>query len=289
MHEASERDAQQLKTRIMRTLEDLPPMHEVVMKAQEIMADPNSDIGDLATIIERDQSIAIRILKLINSAHYGLSGKVSSIKQACSLLGLRALQEVIITAAVSKVLERELKGYEFESGELWLHSVATGFCSRILAEKKNRELANDAYTGGLLHDVGKIILDPYVLERKAVFDDFMKDETKMVLDAEKAILGFDHAEIASDICRKWHIPENVTLAIQYHHYPSLSEGSELAHIVHAADYLVRLSGLGYEDDDLMYELEEGAREFLSFKQENFSAITFQVLEYVQKLQSAYHK
>ena len=289
MHEASERDAQQLKTRIMRTLEDLPPMHEVVMKAQEIMADPNSDIGDLATIIERDQSIAIRILKLINSAHYGLSGKVSSIKQACSLLGLRALQEVIITAAVSKVLERELKGYEFESGELWLHSVATGFCSRILAEKKNRELANDAYTGGLLHDVGKIILDPYVLERKAAFDDFMKDETKMVLDAEKAILGFDHAEIASDICRKWHIPENVTLAIQYHHYPSLSEGSELAHIVHAADYLVRLSGLGYEDDDLMYELEEGAREFLSFKQENFSAITFQVLEYVQKLQSAYHK
>ena len=289
MHEASERDAQQLKTRIMRTLEDLPPMHEVVMKAQEIMADPNSDIGDLATIIERDQSIAIRILKLINSAHYGLSGKVSSIKQACSLLGLRALQEVIITAAVSKVLERELKGYEFESGELWLHSVATGFCSRILAEKKNRELANDAYTGGLLHDVGKIILDPYVLERKAAFDDFMKDETKMVLDAEKAILGFDHAEIASDICRKWHIPENVTLAIQYHHYPSLSEGSELAHIVHAADYLVRLSGLGYEDDDLMYELEEGAREFLSFKQENFSAITFQVLEYVQKLQIAYHK
>ena len=289
MHEANERDAQQLKTRIMRTLEDLPPMHEVVMKAQEIMADPNSNVEDLAAIIETDQSIAIRILKLINSAHYGLSGKVSSIKQACSLLGLRALQEVIITAAVSKVLERELKGYEFESGELWLHSVATGFCSRILAEKKNRELANDAYTGGLLHDVGKIILDPYVLERKAAFDDFMKDETKMVLDAEKAILGFDHAEIASDICRKWHIPENVTLAIQYHHYPSLSEGSELAHIVHAADYLVRLSGLGYEDDDLMYELEEGAREFLSFKQENFSAITFQVLEYVQKLQSAYRK
>jgi len=289
LHEASERDAQQLKTRIMRTLEDLPPMHEVVMKAQEIMADPNSDIGDLATIIERDQSIAIRILKLINSAHYGLSGKVSSIKQACSLLGLRALQEVIITAAVSKVLERELKGYEFESGELWLHSVATGFCSRILAEKKNRELANDAYTGGLLHDVGKIILDPYVLERKAAFDDFMKDETKMVLDAEKAILGFDHAEIASDICRKWHIPENVTIAIQYHHYPSLSEGSELAHIVHIADYLVRLSGFGYEDDDLMCELEEGALEFLGLEQENFSAITFQVLEYVQKLDSAYHR
>ena len=289
MHEASERDALQLKTRIMRTLEVLPPMHEVVMKAQEIMADPNSNVEDLAAIIETDQSIAIRILKLINSAHYGLSGKVSSIKQACSLLGLRALQEVIITAAVSKVMERELKGYEFESGELWLHSVATAFCSRILAEKKNRELANDAYMGGLLHDVGKIILDPYILERKAAFDDFMKDETKMVLDTEKAILGFDHAEIASEICRKWHIRENITLAIQYHHYPSLSEGSELAHIVHAADYLVRLSGLGYEDDDLMYELEEGAREFLSFKQENFSAITFQVLEYVQKLQSAYRK
>ena len=289
MHEASERDAQQLKNRIMRTLDDLPPMHEVVMKAQEIMADPDSGIEDLAAIIETDQSIVAMILKMINSAHYGLSGKVSSIRQACSLLGLRTLQEVIITVGVSKVLGRKLKGYAFESGELWLHSIATGFCSRILAERKNRELVSDAYVGGLLHDAGKIILDQYVLERKDAFKDFIKDETKTVLDAEKRILGFDHAEIASDICRKWNIPENVTLAIQYHHYPSHSDENELAYIVHTADYLVRLSGLGYEDDDVMCELEEGALEFLGFKQENFSAITFQVLEYVQKLDSSYHK
>ena len=289
MQEASEQDAQQLKNRILKSLGDLPPMHEVVTKAQEIMADPNSNVEDLAAIIETDQSIVVKILKLINSAYYGLGRDVSSINQACNLLGFRALRELIVAVGVSNVLGRKLKGYGFESGELWLHSIATGFCSRILAEKKNRELASDAYTGGLLHDVGKIILDLYVLERKAAFDDFMKDETRMVLDAEKAILGFDHAEIASDICRKWHIPENVTIAIQYHHYPSLSKGSELAHIVHTADYLVRLSGLGYEDDDLMVELEEGALDFLDFTQENFSDITFQVLEYVQKLDGAYHR
>ncbi len=289
MHKASERDAQQLRNRIMKTLNDLPPMNEVVMKAQEIMADPNSNIEDLAAIIETDQSVVVKILKLMNSPYYGLGREISSIGQACSLLGFGKLREVIVAVGVSNVLGKKLKGYEFESGELWLHSIATGFCSRILAEKKNRELANDAYTGGLLHDVGKIILDPYVLERKDAFDNFMKDETKMVLDAEKAILGFDHAEIASDICRKWHIPENVILAIQYHHYPSLSEGSELAHIVHIADYLVRLSGLGYEDDDLMVELEEGALDFLGFTQENFSDISFQVLEYVQKIDGAYHR
>ena len=288
MHEASEQDAQQLKNRILKSLGDLPPMHEVVTKAQEIMADPNSNVEDLAAIIETDQSIVVKILKLINSAYYGFGRDVSSINQACNLLGFRALRELIVAVGVSNVLGRKLKGYGFESGELWLHSIATGFCSRILAEKKNRELASDAYTGGLLHDVGKIILDLYVLERKAAFDDFMKDETRMVLDAEKAILGFDHAEIASDICRKWRIPENVILAMQYHHYPSLSKGSELAHIVHTADYLVRLSGLGYEDDDLMIELEEGALEFLGFTQENFSEITFQALEYAQKLDGAYH-
>ncbi|MCD6293328.1 MAG: HDOD domain-containing protein [Deltaproteobacteria bacterium] len=273
----------------MKTLNDLPPMNEVVMKAQEIMADPNSNIEDLAAIIETDQSVVVKILKLMNSPYYGLGREISSIGQACSLLGFGKLREVIVAVGVSNVLGKKLKGYEFESGELWLHSIATGFCSRILAEKKNRELANDAYTGGLLHDVGKIILDPYVLERKDAFDNFMKDETKLVLDAEKAILGFDHAEIASDICRKWHIPENVTISIQYHHYPSLSEGSELAHIVHAADYLVRQSGLGYEDDDLMVELEEGAIDFLGFTQENFSDISFQVLEYVQKIDGAYHR
>ncbi len=289
MREASERDAEQLKQRIMKTLDDLPSMPEVVTKAQEIMADPNSGVEDLAAIIETDQSIVVRILKLINSAYYGLGREISSIRQACALLGSRTLREVIVTVSVSNVLGRKLKGYEFESGELWLHSIATGFCSRILAEKKNRELSNDAYTGGLLHDVGKIILDPYVLERKDAFDDFMKDETKMVLDAEKSILGFDHAEIASDIGRKWRIPENVILAIQYHHCPSLSEGSELAYIVHTADYLVRSSGLGYEEDDLMCELEEGALEFLGLERGSFSDITFEILEYVQKLDSTYHQ
>ena len=84
MHKAIEQDAQQLKNRILKSLDDLPPMHEVVMKAQEIMADPNSDMEDLAVVIETDQAIVIRFLKLINSAHYGLSGKVSSIRQACS-------------------------------------------------------------------------------------------------------------------------------------------------------------------------------------------------------------
>jgi len=289
LHEASKKDAEELRTRIMRTLDDLPPMHEVVMKAQEIMADPDSDMEDLVSIIETDQSIAVRILKLINSAYYGIRGNVSSIRQACSLLGLQTLREVIVTAGASRVLEKKLKGYEFGAGELWLHSIATGFCSRILAERKNPELVSDAYVGGLLHDAGKIILDQYVLERKDAFKDFMKDETKTVLDAERRILGFDHAEIASDMCRKWNIPENVTLAIQYHHYPSHSDENELAYIVHTADYLVRLSGLGYEADDLMHDVEEGALEFLGFKQENFSAIIFQVLEYVQKFDSVYHK
>ena len=169
MHEASEQDALQLKNRIIKSLNDLPPMHEVVIKAQKIMADPNSNIGDLVAVIEKDQSMVVNILKLMNSAHYGLSREVSSLKQASSLLGFRALRELIAAVGVSNVLGKKLKGYEFESGELWLHSIATGFCSRILAEKKNRELADDAYTGGLLHDVGKIILDPYVLQRKDTF------------------------------------------------------------------------------------------------------------------------
>ena len=289
MQEANEQDPQQFKDRILKSLVDLPPMHEVVMKAQEIMADPNSNMEDLAAIIETDQSMVVKILKLINSAYYGLGREVSSIRQACSLLGFQALRELIVAVGVSNVLGKKLEGYGFGSGELWLHSIATGYCSRILAEKKNPEMANDAYTGGLLHDVGKIILDPYVLKNREAFDVLMEDETQMVLDAEKAILGFDHADIASAICKQWHIPENVILAIQYHHCPSRSEGSELAHIVHTADYLVRVGGLGYEDDDLLVELEEGALDFLGFNQEGFSDITFQVLEHVQKLDSTYHK
>ena len=272
-----------LKEKLLKSLKDLPPMPQVVFKAKEIMANPSSDLKQLSKVIQTDMSIVSKILRMANSAYYGLPGKVSSVDHATILLGQNTLGEVITLAGISGLLESALQGYNLESGDLWRHSMAVAFGSKILAERKNPELINDAFIAGLLHDAGKIILDKPVLERKELFDAFMEDGQQTFLNAETKILGFDHSEIASEMCIRWNIPETISLAIKYHHYPSRSNGDELAYILHVADYIATLSGIGIGTDDILYEVEEGALEFLNLTQKEISELVLEVIESNNKI------
>ncbi len=282
-------DSDAMRKKILKSMKDLPPMPEVVMKAQEIMADPNSGFKELGKIIETDQAIAARVLKLANSAYYGLRGMVSSIHQASIVLGYEALGELITVVGAAGLLDNVLNGYRLESGILWQHSLAVAFGSRILALKRYPKLENDAFSAGLLHDAGKIVLDPYLCDQEEAVDSFLEqDEHNTFLKAEKELLGFDHAEIAFDLCQKWSIPENQSLAIKFHHRPSMSENNELAYILHAADLIAMKGGIGTGFDSMMYEAEDNALEFLNLTTEEMDSIMGEVVESVDKISEEIH-
>jgi len=272
-----------LKSGILRSMADLPAMPQVVSKAQGIISRPDSNIRELVRVVEIDQSISARILKLANSTYYGLSGKVSTVQHASVLLGYKTLGEVISVAGISSLMGNTLQGYGLESGDLWQHSLAVGVGSRIIAGKFNPELGNDAFLAGLLHDAGKLILDRYVYERREDFELLMQNGHDTFLTAEKEILGFDHSEIASEFCQKWKIPDNQSLAIKFHHYPSLSEGSQLAYILHMADFIATMAGLGASSDGMRYHLEDGTMEFLNLKEEELDGIKDEVVESVAEM------
>lgn len=261
-------------------------MPQVVMKAQKAVADSRTGGKQLARILQTDQAIVTSVLKIANSAYYGLSGRVSSIEKACVILGHRTVKDLIMTTGASNLLGKKLKGYGFDSGELWRHSMAVGIASKMIAAKIKPELSDDAYLSGLLHDSGKIILDPYILERKKAFDLFLESGDHTNYEAEKHILGFDHAEIASKICRKWNIPKEITTAIKNHHHPSVSGKHTLSYIVHTGDYVARLCGLGYAEDDILYEAEKGAIEFLGLDREILGKMMLGVLEAVEQIGQA---
>ncbi len=272
-----------LKKKILRAMDNLPPIPQVVSEALEVMADPESGVDDIAKIIETDQSMVSNVLRMVNSAYYSVPAKIASIQQACVLLGIRVLKEIIIMAGVSKLLEKNLKGYGFASGELWKHSVASALCSKFIAEKEGPVMKNDAYIAGLIHDVGKIALDPYVLERMNEFNVFLEDESTDFMKAEKSILGFDHAEIASEICMKWKFPESIALAIRHHHQPSLSQGDKLSYMVHLADFIAKSSSFGFSRKTSDF-LEEGAMEFLYFKEEDIINIKSGLNEVMEQVE-----
>jgi len=282
--------AEELKKRILSNLSGLPSMPQMVFKAHEIMEDPNSSTRKVAELIETDQAIAAKVLKMANSAYYGMSGKVSSIQHAAVVLGDKALRELITLAGTSNLLGNKLFGYAMDTGELWRHSMTVAFGSKIMAQRHMPQLENDAFSVGLIHDIGKLVLDRPVLNRKSLFDEFMAAGDKTFLSAENRILGFDHAEIGYDICQKWQIPNTLTKAIRYHHRPSAAVDDDLVSIVSMADTIANMAAamdmvgrIQGGIDAVMFMVDDTVMERLALGQKDLGVIMKAALDAVEKI------
>ena len=269
-------DNEDLKKKIVKRVNDLPPMPKVMLKAREIMADANSSFKEIAQVIETDQAIAARVLKIANSAYYGLSGMVSSIHQASVVLGYKTLEQVITMVSSSSMLGSRLKGYQLNAGVLWKHSLATALASRLIAQKRAPAMESDAFSVGLIHDAGKLALDNYVAAKKQELDDFVKANSTTFVKAERQVLGFDHTEIAHDLCKKWKLPEAHAAAMRYHHTPAESDNNQLAFIIHVADHVAGLAGYGCGSDSLGENLDPAGLETLRLKPEDMEKMAGEV-------------
>ena len=272
-----------LKKQILRKITQLPAMPQTVMKARQIMSSEGSSFNELAEVLKTDQAVASKILKLSNSAYYGMRGKISSLQHASVVLGLNTLKEIIMMAGASSMLAATLEGYGLDAGALWQHSLGAAFGAKWIAERKSPELADDAFVSGLIHDCGKLVLDAPIFERKAQFVSFMNAGEQSFLKAEKSILGFDHSEIAYALCKKWSVPESLNTAIRYHHKPALSRGDKLTSIVHLADALAMMSGLGAGIDGMAYEMDDQAMAQLNFQEEEIPEVMEQMVDAVMKV------
>jgi HD-like signal output (HDOD) protein len=274
-----------LKKKIVQSVGELPPMPQTIFKAREILQDPTSSIKDLAEVLETDPAIAAQVLKMANSPYYGMSGKVSSLQNASVVLGQKVIGELLTMAGASSILGNTLEGYGLEAGFMWRHSLGVAFASKNIASMKHPSLTNDAFTAGLIHDVGKLVLDPYIVERKKTFESFMNDGQKSFLEAEKSILGFSHSEIASELCKVWGVPASLSKAIQFHHDPALSNNDPLTYIIHTADALAMMTGLGLGVDGILYELDQNAPLLLGLGEEDTSTIMVEAVVSVEDTMS----
>ena len=275
-----------LKKKIINKVKDLPPMPKVLFKAREIMSDPKSGFKEIAKVIETDQAIAARVLKVANSAYYGLSGMVNSIHQASVVLGYQTLEQVITMVSSSSLLGKQLKGYGLQAGALWRHSLAVALGSRLIAKKRAPSLEGDAFSVGLIHDAGKLALDSHILQRKEEIQTFLNAKPDSFLEAERQILGFDHTEIAFDLCQKWKLPDTHAEAMRYHHTPNLAANNQLAYIVHTANYLAIQNGLGTGPEFDSEPLNDGALQVLALKEADLEEICSEMVSAVEKISAS---
>ena len=260
----------ELQRKILRRINDLPPMPRIIAKAREIMDNPRSGFKEIAEVIEADQAIAAKVLQVANSAYYGLSGMVASIHQATVVLGHKTLEQLITMVSASSLLGNRLKGYRLGAGTLWQHSLAVALCSRLIAKDRAPALESDAFSVGLIHDAGKLALDRYLFEQSAQMDQVLQTGVSF-LEAEKLVLGFDHTELAAGLCTKWNLPESHANAVRFHHDPTASNGNPLAYIVYIANYIARQTGIGGDMGADRSELDPQTLSFLALDEDDLTA------------------
>ncbi|MBW2437898.1 MAG: HDOD domain-containing protein [Deltaproteobacteria bacterium] len=274
-----------LKRRIFKNLDELLPMPQVVLKAQRLLIDPNSGFDELSNIIETDQEITRNILNVANSAYYSLKNKVCSVRQASLMLGLDVIAEIIMAAATSTLFGKSLAAYGLNPRGLWQHSLSTALSSRKIAEAIRPSLANEAFLSGLFHDMGKLILDQHIFSRNDAFKEFLGDSKDPHFKAERQILGFDHAEVASEMCKKWKFPRAVTSAIRHHHHLNPEHEDDLALILYAADNLTRMNANGNGTGNLPDEIVDMVMELLALDEDALSRIMREVNESVGQIEN----
>ncbi len=217
---------------------DLPSLPQAVLDAMDLMRDEDSSAVDLAICIERDQALTARTLRVANSAFFGVSGRVGTVRNAIDLLGRRAVNCLLTSSAVSAQF-RHVPGSTFDYGNFWLHAVATAMAARGLAHELRLD-EDVAFTSGLLHDIGRLALvSGCPLQSEAAMQHGLANDMPM-LQAEREVLGIDHMLVGARVATHWRFPADVVAPIRDHHAPrGTPEGRpDVVDVVHAADALV---------------------------------------------------
>ena len=219
-------------------IERLPSMPDVYCELVEAVADPSTNLRDLAKVVERDGAVSAKLLQLANSAFFGSRGEVSSIADAISFLGLETLRYLVLMVGVCEQFNANAFPRGFVEG-IWNHSIQTASIARLIAESEHTSLAmaEQSFVAGLLHDLGKLILAENFTKSYADVLDFAKALERPLWEAERQILKATHADVGAYLLDLWGLPEAVTRAVAMHHEPVAQSGEHLTPvaIVHAAN------------------------------------------------------
>ncbi len=251
MSEVRLENLEQISSRIVKEIEALPQFPENIVHLQSMISDPESDIADIARAVSTDPALTADLLKVVNSAQYMLPKKVDNIVEGVKMVGMRGLKLLLYSYGTQKVLGTDSADVK----RLWDHSYRTAFYAYNLAKSvtRKREILDDVYVGGILHDMGKIIFSsvhPELIDR---INDFCREKGIPVDTFEDLSAGLNHSEIGAMIAKKWNFPDALINAIKFHHTPTLApvEYRDVVFTVYLANALAHFGNdeIGIEQID----------------------------------------
>jgi len=269
--------------RIMAQVKSFPGMPVTAAKLLKMLDNPDSTAAEIEEILRYDAGLTANILKLTNSAYFGIPSKVSSVRQAIMMLGWKRLLQLVMTMCMSTVMKKPIVGYDLPQGALWRHSVAVSVAAEAVVKALKIPEAEEVFTAALLHDVGKLVLGGFV---KNDMDQIKAMVAKGIAFevAEYMVIGTDHAEIGANILKKWDFPQDLVNAVNWHHDPETCENHcTLSDIVHIANTVGLRIGFGRDTEGARIEPSPSVTDRLGLEPVDIEVLVEQTFEGVNKL------
>jgi HD-like signal output (HDOD) protein len=245
---------------VVEQISTIPTLPTVLERITHLLQNPQTSADEIGRAITTDQSLASKVLKLVNSAFYGFPGRISTITHAVVILGFSTIKNIVLTASILDVFRKAdetIEGFDME--EFWRHSIACGAAAQALARIVDNSRREECFLGGLLHDLGKIIMCQYLPREFASIVNRIQTHDILFHDAENYLYGSSHQEVGGLLTENWNLPKTLQLVVKYHHAPERGrDEAVITSVVHAADIFVRALDYGNGGDEKIPRMSEFA-------------------------------
>ncbi len=267
----------------IREISHIATLPEVTVKVVELVENPKSTAQDLHKVISTDPALCSRILKVVNSSFYGLPGQIGNINRAIVMLGLNAVKNIAIAASMAKLFRGGELGPNFSARDLWTHSNITAGTAKLIAQSIRLGLSDEAFLGGLIHDIGMMVEVQYDRAKLAEVIRATGIDSKGVpamdmLAAEQQAFEATHQDFGTGLCERWKFPKSFAYVAGWHHRPMelQAENRTLVAVVHIADRLAADTGLGFRGDLLNTNIDPDVLDFLKITSDRVNELREQV-------------
>lgn len=264
---------------IIESIASIPPLPTASAEVIRLIQDPKVPSARIAQAIEYDPSLTTNVLRLANSSFFGFHRSVSTVKDAIFRLGTNQVFQLVVAATVGKMAQTPVNGYDLSGGDLWDHLLGTAIASTRLTQTLKLEIPSYTFTAALTHDVGKVVLGTFVEVNAESIRELAYEEKMSFERAERKVLEIDHAEVGALLLEHWNLPDYLVDIVRWHHQPEDYNGKDpmAANVVHIANVLCLMAGVGAGLDALSYKPSNHAMEQLGLDIMHLDDIVYDVL------------
>ena len=240
-------------------MKGLPTLPASVARLIRVLDDPASSARDVSVALGTDQTLATKALQIVNSPFYGFPRRVDTLDHAVAILGYRPIRELVLVTCLFQEIKHQNGSQALDRKRLWRHALGTGAAAKTLSKLTGRHSEESVFLAGLLHDIGKVLLDACLPKEYAGVVELARKEKLLIIEAEERLLGTTHTEFGYWLAEEWNLPLNLTSAVLHHHDPTrANDHYMLVCLVHLGDIMARAMEVGYGGDEFIPAIDRQA-------------------------------